>query len=248
MSEEIEGLNYEVIQGAEYAKIFNILDPRPLAKQCPYLAGLPKVECLNMISKSDTVTVRFRWLERPRRPYEHYHSEHVSLEVLSVTPNYFEGRMTVPSDWPQPSSDVVIKFAKWAVTGVSFADPKYQPLAELPQEKYATGCLMDNYLVVARKVQHIFRDEPKIWRNDKISADSGWRVSTGSTFLDTGDVDYRPLYSALTCDNSWLHLIDQPVGSAFKRDEKTGLFIPDQTPSYSFTREESEEWWEWFVS
>ena len=238
MSKEIEGLNYEVIQGAEYAKIFKIVDPRPLAKQCPYLAGLPNEECLNIISKSDTVKVRFRWLERPRGRGEHYLGEDVSIDVLSVTPNYFEGRMTVPSDWPQPSSDVVIRFGKWAVTGVSFADPKYQPLAELPQEKYATRCLMDNSLVGGRKVQHIFRDEPKIWRNDKISADSGWRVSTGSTFLDTGDVDYRPLYNVLYLDNSWLHLIDQPVGSAFKRDEKTGLFIPDQTPSYSFTREE----------
>jgi hypothetical protein len=232
--------NVEVIQGAEYAKLFRILDPRPLAKKRPYTYGLPKEECLDAIGKGDAVRVM---IYGPKYDC----GLEAWFEVLSATPDDIEGRMTAPSDWPQPGSDVVLRFPKWAVTDVNFADPKYQPLAELPSKKYSGWCLIDSAIRFPDcKVQHIFREEPKMLFEDEPDdeSDSGWRISAASTPLSDAQVKFVSLHYALNCDDSWLNYIDEPVGSAFKRDEKTGLFMRDQGPLRSFTREKTREWWD----
>ena len=130
---------------------------------------------------------------------------------------------------------------------VIFADPKYQPLAELPSKKYSGWCLIDSAIRFPDcKVQHIFREEPKMLFEDEPDdeSDSGWRISAASTPLSDAQVKFVSLHYALNCDDSWLNYIDEPVGSAFKRDEKTGLFMRDQGPLRSFTREKTREWWD----
>ena len=78
--------NVEVIQGAEYAKLFKILDPRPLAKKRPYTYGLPKEECLDAIGKGDAVRVM---IYGPKYDC----GLEAWFEVLSATPDDIEGRM-----------------------------------------------------------------------------------------------------------------------------------------------------------
>jgi hypothetical protein len=233
--------NVQVIQGAEYAKIFRILDPRPLAEYRPYTCGLPKKECLDAIGKGDAVCVG---VYGPKRDY----GLEAWFDVLSATPDDIEGRMKkVPLGWPEPASDIVLKFAKCAVTDVNFADPKCQPLAEIPAKKYSGWCLIDSAIRFPDcKVQHIFREEPKMLYEDEPDdeSDSGWRISAASAPLWDAQVKFVSLHYALDCDDSWLNYVDEPVGSAFKRDEKTGLFMPDQAPRRSFTREKTREWWD----
>ena len=231
--------NFQVSQEAKSAKTFGIGDPRPLAKKYPYTHGLPKKECLDAIGMGDSIHV---WLHRPDETV----GKEAWFEVLSVTPDYIEARIKKTAyGWPDPTSDVVLRVPKWAVAAVKFAEPKDQPLAELPQEKYRDWCLMDSAIRLSGcKVQHIFREEPKILDEDDPSYDTGWRLSAASNPLWDTQVDFRPLSFALDCDDSWLNYINEPVGSAFKRDQKTGLFLPDQAPRRSFTREMSEEWWD----
>ncbi len=44
---------------------------------------------------------------------------------------------------------------------------------------------------------------------------------------DTGNIGYVSLGAVLSRDDSVLHLLDEPAGSAFKRDGASGLFVPD---------------------
>jgi hypothetical protein len=244
------GQYYEVTQGAEYAKKFDLVYRGPLAEKYPYTFGLPNEECLKAIGEGDTVSVMVYWLERPKKPCHFYGGEIVQFEVLSSTPDYIVGRMKMPFDWPTSDSDVVLKFGKWAVVDVNFADAEYQPLAELPQKKYRACCLIDTAARHRKgKIRHIFRDEPKRWKDDKDNSeypDSGWRISGDSSPLCSAEVEYESLCWALNWDDSWLSHIDAPVGSAFKKDENTGLFMPDKTPCYSFTREEPEQFWKYW--
>jgi hypothetical protein len=153
--ESMPEIHVHVIQGGEYAKISRILDLRPLAEKRPYTYGLPKEECLDAIDKGDAVCVG---VYGPKNVY----SVEAWFEVLSATTDDIEGRMiNVPHGWPDPASDIVLKFAKSAVTDVNFADPKYQPLAELPSKKYSGHCLIDSAIHFPDgKVQHMFREEP----------------------------------------------------------------------------------------
>jgi hypothetical protein len=233
--------NVQLIQGAGYARMLRLLNPRPLAEKRPYTNGLPKKECLDAIGKGDAVCVG---LYGPKRDY----GLEAWFDVVSATPDDIEGRMkTVPRGWPEPASDIILKFPKWAVTDAIFADPKYQPLADLPSKKYRGWCLIDSALRFPDcKVQHIFREEPKMLYEGEPDdeSDTGWRLSAASTPLWDAEADFVDLCRALDCDDSWLIYIDEPVGSAFKRDEKTGLFMPDQAPLRSFTREKTRNWWD----
>ena len=61
--------------------------------------------------------------------------------------------------------------------------------------------------------------------------DSGWRFTAGDEtdayMDDTSNVSCVSLGAVLSKDDSVLHLLDEPEGSAFKRDDASGCFVPD---------------------
>lgn len=61
--------------------------------------------------------------------------------------------------------------------------------------------------------------------------DSGWRVIGDLRNVSEEDIAERKLAyvaigAVLNRDDSWLHLVDAPVGSAFERDFERGVFVP----------------------
>ena len=42
----------------------------------------------------------------------------------------------------------------------------------------------------------------------------------------------------------WVHLIDKPVGAAFKKNSVTGLFEEIKAPQLGFMENRSEDWWQ----
>jgi hypothetical protein len=69
---------------------------------------------------------------------------------------------------------------------------------------------------------YVYREEPD--RAD----DSGWRILAGNEtdeFLDDpANSTYVSLGAVLGTDDSFVHLLESPVGSAFIRDRATGVF------------------------
>ena len=69
---------------------------------------------------------------------------------------------------------------------------------------------------------YVYREEPD--RPD----DSGWRILAGNEtdeFLnDAANLTYVSLGAVLGRDDSFVHLLESPVGSAFVRDRATGVF------------------------
>ena len=74
------------------------------------------------------------------------------------------------------------------------------------------------------RVCYLYRVEPD---NDK---DSGWRLTAGDETLEylneQGNIAFVSLGAVLNLDDSFLTLIESPVGSAFARDPQTGQFRP----------------------
>ena len=54
---------------------------------------------------------------------------------------------------------------------------------------------------------------------------------------------YVPTYFALDMDDSWLPLIDSPIGSAFKKNPRTGLFKKTDVPPIGITLGLEEDHW-----
>lgn len=86
-----------------------------------------------------------------------------------------------------------------------------------------------------RKIEFLYREEPEPPREGDKFPDSGWRIESDPPELSNVEsgsppFSYVALGAVLNRDDSWLHLIDEPVGSAFERDPGTGRFVPAEMP------------------
>jgi hypothetical protein len=251
MNEQV--LTTEAIPASMYRKLIKIEDPRPWAGKLPYSRALPGEECLNAIGKGDSVAVDVS-LPKGLRPLMEV-NEDVPFEVLSVSSEFIEGRMQVPAERPTSDSDIVVRIPKWAIKDVSFADPKREHLAESPYDRYPGWCLLDmcgmplgvagTYTVDAC---YIYREEPKILPGNETRIDRGWRISHHPRPMEKEDIYqekvlYVPTCFALDMDDSWLPLIDSPIGSAFKKNPRTGLFKKADMPLIGITLGLEEDHW-----
>jgi hypothetical protein len=90
-------------------------------------------------------------------------------------------------------------------------------------EKYLPRCFVTHKVLFdGVKAGYVYRQEPQE------DSDSGWRITAGDesdAYMDDDDnIYYVSLGKVLNQDDSFLHLLDAEVGSAFERNEATGEF------------------------
>lgn len=91
-------------------------------------------------------------------------------------------------------------------------------------ERYIKRCFVTKRVLnEGHKVGYLYREEPD---EEK---DSGWRITsnteTDEYMDDSNNVAYVSLGAVLSKDDSFVALLELPVGSAFIRDESTGEFV-----------------------
>lgn len=92
-------------------------------------------------------------------------------------------------------------------------------------ERYLKRCFVTRrVLSEGYKVGYLYRETPE---EEK---DSGWRITSNTEtdeYMDTGgNMAYVSLGAVLNRDDSFIGLLDQPVGSSFVRNAATGEFEP----------------------
>lgn len=92
--------------------------------------------------------------------------------------------------------------------------------------KYVKRAFVTNRILYdGQAIRFLYREAPD---EDQ---DSGWRFTAGDEtdeyMQDADSISYVSLGAVLSKDDSILHLLDEPEGSAFMRDEASGLFVPD---------------------
>jgi hypothetical protein len=91
-------------------------------------------------------------------------------------------------------------------------------------ERYIKRCFVTQRILRdGAKVGYLYREEPD---NDK---DSGWRLTANDEsdeYMDDADnIAFVSLGRVLSNDDSFIDLLDAPVGAAFARDMRTGAFV-----------------------
>jgi len=125
----------------------------------------------------------------------------------------------------------------------------------LPRGRYPARCLLHLVGDTTPWRTHpaeelcVYRDEPKIFDDNKYGVDTGWRISCRRRIKGEGDVQGNEVYPDLLCraldiDDSWVHLLDKPGGTAFKKNPVTGLFEEIKAPQSGLTENRSEDWWQ----
>jgi hypothetical protein len=137
-----------------------------------------------------------------------------------------------PADMPNLPRGTVVRLPRTHVVAIIFADAdKAPPPSRQPKREYWERCLVDECILRGEaKVGYIYREKPDMAKEDDRFPDSGWRIrgdarGKSAEELDSGEIAYVAIGAVLNKDDTWLQLIDEPIGARFEKDFETGLFV-----------------------
>ena len=207
-----------------YFGSYTLDDPRSIQKSAPYTYFLPSSARLASVEPGDTVQLIFR-------SHPHgltYDAERMWVEITSHNGNRLDAKLlNNPFDMPQLKAGRIVTFDRFHMIAIRSERP--WP-SEPEQRDYWDRCMVDKCVLDdGVPVYYLYREESDLAQPEDKYPDSGWRIR--GDYRDVPDeefearkVSYVALGAVLNADDSWLHLIDAPVGSAFMRNFDTGEY------------------------
>jgi hypothetical protein len=210
---------------------YTLDDPRPIASEAPYTFFLPSTAELIAIGPGDLAKLIFR----PAEPGRKFDAERMWVRIDGVDGDLLQGRLwNEPEDIPGLAPDDPVVFPRDFVIDCQWDEArKTAPPAPAKRPSYWERCLVDRCVIDdGAPVHFLYREEPQPTPEDGY-ADSGWTIRGDYRGLSDAEIDAREtefvaLGLVLNVDDSWLHLIDEPIGSAFIRDWESGTFVKDE--------------------
>lgn len=211
----------------KYFGRYEIDDPRPIAENAPYTYFLPSENELLALQPGDQAKIIFRSIP-PGRLWD---AERMWIDITAADGDSLTGALdNNPSDTPQLKAGDVIQFKRSDVIDLIWDEERTTPPPpRTGRSEYWDRCLVDRCVIDdGMKVHYLYREEPEITPDDRYP-DSGWRIrgdyrGIDDTELGDRETEYIALGSVLNHDDSWLHLIDEPVGTAFIRNWESDMF------------------------
>ncbi len=206
---------------------YDIDDPRLIAKQAPYTFYLPSKERLDLLNLGDEVQIIFRSV-----PVYSIGGERMWVTIDKIDGESLSGILgNEPQDMPQLKKGTRINFYRWQIIDINWKDrEKYKTLPPEPSKQIWDRCMVDQEVLNGTaRVGYLYREEPDLGGEDDKYSDSGWRIRADERDITDEEYDNpSPVYIAigkvLNKDDSWIDLIDAPIGSKFLRNEDTNTF------------------------
>lgn len=141
-----------------------------------------------------------------------------------------------PFDIPQLTYGEKVRFKIWHIIDYQYLegdvkDPHRDAhLPEMEEKQIWDRCMVDSCVVdESVPVEYIYKEEPDLGSEDDKFPDSGWRIrgdarGVSDSALESREAKYIAIGVVLNKDDSWLHLLDAPVGCSFMRNFDTGEY------------------------
>ncbi|MBS0483332.1 MAG: DUF2185 domain-containing protein [Proteobacteria bacterium] len=206
-------------------------DPRPIAASAPYTFCLPSQRLLDAVRPGDLVKAIFR----PKPSNRNYDAERMWVTVAQLKGDQLIGELAnQPFDMPQMKQGMSVTVPLNFVIDIDWAEGHVGPF-EAPSREYWDRCMVDDCVSEGRsRVDYLYREEPDLGCDEDRYPDSGWRIrGTDEAIAADEAADRKPVYIAigavLNQDDSWIHLIDEPIGSSFLWDDARGKYEPNSS-------------------
>lgn len=215
----------------KYFGRYEIDDPRPIAEAAPYTYHLPSENELLALQPGDLVKAVFRSI--PASPI--WEAERMWVEIIALEGDLLRAKLSnIPFDMPQLKPESPVRLKRSDVIDIDWRADREAPPPPTPNRRwYWERCLVDACVTEeCVPVHFIYREKPDMAQEGDTYPDSGWRIrgdygGLSDEQIDARKMSYIALGPVLNVDDTWLHLIDAPVGAAFIRDWETGAFVED---------------------
>ncbi len=207
---------------------YKLSDPRITAAESPYTFFLPSAAEIAAVAKGDCAKIIFEY----RHPTEEWPAERMWVLVDRVDGDSLTGTLDNIPDEPTSTLQLgePVRFERHHIVAIGWAAPD-QALPPVPHREYWERCLVDTCVLDGTEpVEFLYREAPESGEAER-HPDSGWRIrgrmgDATDADIEAREADYVAVGAVLNRDDSWLHLIDSPAGSAFMRDFETGAYVP----------------------
>lgn len=195
--------------------------------EAPYTFFLPHPDQIASLRVGDMVKLLFEY----DGEVEEYGGERMWVSVDLIDNSGFEGRLLSDPCETHIAKGDHVTFRREDILDFVFGDERPGPTVPDHRE-YWERCLVDECVLCDDvPVEYIYREEPDMGGPEDKYPDSGWRVrgrqgSSTDEDMEAREPTYVALGAVLNHDDSWLHLIDAPTGSAFMRDFATNTYEP----------------------
>ena len=210
-----------------FEPVYRLVDPRPIAAEAPYTFFLPTQAELDALAEGDLVKLIFE----PLSPGPKWSAERMWVIVTGTGGASLTGKLdNQPHEVDVELGDIV-RFERHHAIAVDFGERE----VDLPVRRrrgywsrcFVDGCVLDG----SEPVECLYRIEPEARQKGDEYPDSGWRIrgrqgAASDDEMAERDAAYVALGAVLNRDDSWLELIDAPVGSAYMRDFDAGRYDP----------------------
>jgi hypothetical protein len=215
-------------------KIFGsyvIQNPQQTAASAPYTYYLPPQDFLDALAAGDIVKIIIQSIPPSRK----YDSERMWVIVTERDGEAFTGVLdNQPFDIPQLTPGDLIPFSRQDIIDIDWDEDALEERSLKAEKKreYWERCKVESVILDAGiPVQYVYREGPDPTKVGGKHPDSGWRIQGNVDLMTQEQYDsphsvYIAIGKVLNADDSWLHLIDFPVGSRFMKDNKTDEFLP----------------------
>jgi hypothetical protein len=199
---------------------YELVDPRPAAAEAPYTFFLPPQADLDQIRGGDLVKLMFRGecgVERMWVIVTDRHDDEL-VGLLDNDPAELPLKLGAP-----------VRFRTHHIISLV---PKMAQTHVAPHREYWDRCMVDQCVLTGEEpVEYLYRESPDMGSEGDPFPDSGWRIrgrqsDATDEQMDKRKASYVALGVVLNRDDSWLHLIDAPIGSAFIRNPEIGEYQP----------------------
>ncbi len=208
---------------------FHLRDADEAAAESPYTFFIPPREERVAVAPGDLVKIGFEY----EWETEEYGGERMWVRVTEKTGLQFAGSLENEPFEKGLESGLVVNFGVEHILDIVWSDPDTHPPTPKHAE-YWDRCLVDACVVHdGVPVEFIYREEPDLAGEGDKYPNSGWRIRGRNGDLradpiDDRKVEYLALGAVLNRDDSFLELLDQPIGSAFMRNFETGRYDPSE--------------------